>query len=75
MKSETKIDAEKLMKLLQIGVGGRDALDKAHGLMADAYGTIGALLHERAALLRGEFICKTCGLRKDSDTCEQDIPF
>lgn len=63
------------MKRLQIGVGGRDALDQAHSLMAEAYGTIGALLHERAALLRGEFICKTCGLRKDSDTCEREIPF
>lgn len=75
MKPETLTDAENLMKRLQIGVGGRDALDKAHGLMAEAYGTIGALLHERAELLRGEFICKSCGLRKDSDTCEREIPF
>ncbi|MDH4201089.1 MAG: hypothetical protein OEV66_12030 [Spirochaetia bacterium] len=60
-------DAERLMKQCQIGVGGRDALDKAHNIMADCYGTIGALVEERDALLRGEYICKKCGIRKNSE--------
>ena len=34
---------------------------------AECYGTIGALVQERDRLLRGEFICKRCGLRKDSE--------
>ncbi len=60
-------DVERLMKRCQIGVGGRGALDAAHGIMADCYGTLGALVQERDRLLRGEFICKKCGLRKDGD--------
>jgi hypothetical protein len=60
-------DAERLMKRCQIGAGGRNALDVAHGIMADCYSTIGALLQERERLLRGEFICKQCLLRKDSE--------
>lgn len=60
-------DAEKLMKRCQIGVGGRGALDTAHDIMAECYGTIGALVQERDRLLRGEFICQRCGLRKDSE--------
>ena len=60
-------DAERLMKRCQIGVGGRNALDTAHDIMSECYGTLGALLHERDGLLRGEYICKRCGLRKDSE--------
>lgn len=60
-------DAEKLMKQCQIGVGGKGALDKAHSIMAECYGTIGSLVQQRDALLRGEFICKKCGLRKDGE--------
>ena len=40
--------AERLMKKLQIGVGGRGALDEAHSIMAECYGTIGSLVQERA---------------------------
>ena len=58
---------ESLMKRCQIGVGGRNALDTAHDIMAECYGTLGALVQERDSLLRGEFICKKCGIRKDSD--------
>lgn len=61
----TTAEAEKLMKRCQIGVGGRGALDTAHDIMAECYGTIGALVQERDRLLRGEFICQRCGLRKD----------
>jgi hypothetical protein len=67
MSSISTKDAEKLMKRCQIGVGGRNALDEAHNIMAACYGTIGALIQERDALLKGEFICKKCGLRKNSD--------
>ena len=44
-------DAERLMKKLQIGVGGRSALENAHSIMADCYGTIGFLLSERDRLI------------------------
>lgn len=44
-------DAERLMKRCQVGVGGRNALNDAHDIMADCYGTIGALVHERDALI------------------------
>lgn len=33
-----------LMKRCQIGVGGRHALDNAHDVMAECYGTLGALM-------------------------------
>ena len=39
--------AERLMKRCQIGVGGRNALDEAHSIMADCYETIGSLVNER----------------------------
>jgi hypothetical protein len=42
-------------------------MDTAHDIMAECYGTLGALVQERDSLLRGEYICKRCGLRKDSD--------
>ena len=35
-----------LMKRCQVGVGGRKALDEAHDIMAECYGTLGALQHE-----------------------------
>ena len=63
----TTEEAERLMKRCQRGVGGRGALDEAHSTMADCYGTIGALVQERDRMRRGEFICKRCGLRKDSE--------
>ncbi len=37
---------EQLMKRCQIGVGGRNAIDDAHSIMAECYGTLGALLAE-----------------------------
>lgn len=55
------------MKRCQIGVGGRGALDAAHDIMAERYGTLGALVQERDKLVLGEYICKRCGLRKDSE--------
>lgn len=63
----TTEEVERLMKRCQIGVGGRNALDMAHDIMAECYGTLGALVQERDMLLRGEYICKRCGLRKDSE--------
>ena len=59
--------AMRLMKRCQIGVGGRNALEEAHSIMADCYGTIGALVSERDRLLRGEYICQKCGLRQDGE--------
>ena len=60
--------AERLMKRCQIGVGGRNALDEAHSIMADCYGTIGALVNERDKLLLGECICRKCGIRQDGES-------
>ncbi len=64
----TTEQVERLMKRCQIGVGGRNALDNAHDIMSECYGTLGALVQERDALLRGEFICRRCGLRKNGDS-------
>lgn len=63
----TTEEVKRLMKRCQIGAGGRNALDTAHDIMAECYGTLGALVQERDRLLRGEYICKRCGLRKDSE--------
>lgn len=41
---------ERLMKRCQIGVGGRNALDTAHDIMAECYGTLGALIAENERL-------------------------
>jgi len=40
----TRREVDALMKRCQIGVGGRNALDNAHSIMADCYGTLGALM-------------------------------
>lgn len=52
-----------LMKRCQRGVGGPGALERAHDILADCYGTLGALVLERDQLRRGESICGKCGLR------------
>lgn len=39
-------DVSNLMKRCQRGVGGRNALDEAHGIMAECYGTLGLLQAE-----------------------------
>lgn len=36
-------EVEKLMKRCQRGCGGRNAIDDAHDILADCYGTLGAL--------------------------------
>lgn len=46
------MNVEALMKRCQIGVGGRHALDDAHDIMAECYGTLGRLQGENE-LLRG----------------------
>ena len=46
----TTRDVERLMKRCQVGVGGRGALDEAHDIMAECYGTLGALVQERDRL-------------------------
>lgn len=43
-------DVVRLMKRCQVGVGGRHALDEAHSIMADCYGTLGRLAAENARL-------------------------
>jgi hypothetical protein len=45
------IEIKALMKRCQIGVGGRNALDNAHDIMASCYRTLGALMTQRRRLL------------------------
>ena len=40
-------EVAELMKRCQRGVGGRNALDEAHDIMAECYGTLGRLEAER----------------------------
>ena len=40
----TRKEIDALMKRCQIGVGGKHALDNAHNIMAECYGTLGALM-------------------------------
>ena len=63
----TTKDVEALMQRCRIGVGGRHALDNAHDILAECYRTLGALVEERDSLLRSEYICRKCGLRKDGE--------
>jgi len=62
---------ERLMKRCQIGCRGRNALDDAHDILADCYGTLGLLdaevrrLRARLELLQPETPearCMYCGL-------------
>ena len=56
-RTPTRAEVDALMKRCQIGVGGRHALDNAHSIMAECYGTLGLLM------LCVEFYCAraTCG--------------
>lgn len=45
-------DVSDLMRRCQRGVGGRNALDEAHGIMAECYGTLG-LMQSEIERLRG----------------------
>ena len=49
----TRAEVDALMKRCQIGVGGRQALDNANNIMADCYGTLGALMLEVERLRAG----------------------
>jgi hypothetical protein len=50
-----RAEVDALMKRCQIGVGGRpsQALENAHSIMADCYGTLGALMLEVERLRAG----------------------
>lgn len=50
MTCPTRRDVDALMRRCQIGVGGRHALDDAHSIMAECYGTLGALMLEVESL-------------------------
>lgn len=43
-RTPTRDEVERLMKRCQIGVGGRNALEDAHSIMAECYGTLGLLM-------------------------------
>lgn len=40
----TRVEVDALMKRCQTGVGGKQALNNAHSIMAECYGTLGALM-------------------------------
>lgn len=69
----TRADVGALMKRCQIGVGGRRALDDAHDIMADCYGTLGLLMltvERMAAWMEAECYCPCCtGTRECADDC------
>ena len=46
MSDITRERIDDLMKRCQIGVGGKHALDDAHDIMSDCYGTLGAMMIE-----------------------------
>jgi len=50
--SDTPKDIARLMKRCQIGVGGRNAIDEAHDIMAECYGTLGKLSTDLAERTR-----------------------
>lgn len=52
MSDITRDQIERLMKRCQVGVGGRHALDNAHSIMAECYGTLGAMMLEIERLRR-----------------------
>lgn len=43
-RAPTRAEVEALMKRCQIGVGGRNALDDAHSIMAECYGMLDLLM-------------------------------
>lgn len=57
-------DVAELMKRCQRGVGGRNALDEAHDIMAECYGTLGRLEAERDTLRQQRD--KLAGLLRDA---------
>jgi hypothetical protein len=50
--SDTPKEVARLMKRCQIGVGGRNAIDDAHDIMAECYGTLGKLSADLAERTR-----------------------
>ncbi len=50
--------------------GERQGRSDAEALEQNAV-ALGALVQERDRLLRGEYICKRCGLRKDSERVDE----
>lgn len=69
------MDILRLMKRCQNGVGGRGALDAAHEIMAECYGTLGALMQARDALAEhviADCACPCCGM---VEACADDCTF
>ena len=62
-RTPARAEIEALMKRCQIGVGGRHALENAHSIMADCYGTLGALM------LAVEQLAAECGRHADDLRC------
>lgn len=67
---------KRLMKRCQIGVGGRNALDEAHSIMAECYGTLGSLAAEvgrqREVIGRLNAQCDHLGMRLRDVMAERD---
>lgn len=60
--------AEAVLKRCQVGTrAGNRSYDAANALHNDCFHVIAFLLQRVRELERGEFICQTCGLRKDAE--------
>ena len=66
----TTAEVEALMKRCQIGVGGRHALDTAHDILAECYGTLGALVEERDRLRDALKRCESWMTNENSHTID-----
>jgi hypothetical protein len=75
MTEITRDRIDNLMKRCQIGVGGLRALDKAHSIMSECYGTLGAMMIEIERMrewLDGDCICPCC---QETRVCLDDCSF
>jgi hypothetical protein len=75
-----RAEVDALMKRCQIGVGGRHALDNARSIMAECYGTLGALMltvERLSAWIEGDCMCPCCEQTRacvDGCTFDEDDP-
>jgi hypothetical protein len=77
MTEITRDRIEALMKRCQIGVGYnlRTAIDTAHSIMAECYGTLGAMMIEIERMrewIDGDCICPCC---RETRSCLRDCTF
>ena len=75
MSDITRERIEDLMERCHIGVGGRHALDDAHDIMADCYGTLGAMMIEIERMRGWIEISCVCPCCQEMRVCLDDCSF